>query len=69
MLHLLSTPLSNNETSPFREQLISAKRVAQDELNSLRRVLDSLDELGEIISEILESQQAVEVSAVNNCSN
>ncbi|KIP04383.1 hypothetical protein PHLGIDRAFT_195388 [Phlebiopsis gigantea 11061_1 CR5-6] len=44
----------------YEEQLAAAKGVAQDELYSLRRVLDSLDELAEIISDILESQQTVQ---------
>ena len=45
------------------EQLLSAKHVAEEQLRSHKTVLDDLDELGNIMAEMLERQQAAEVRA------
>ncbi|EED82160.1 predicted protein [Postia placenta Mad-698-R] len=44
-------------------KLVATKRTAQQNLDAHRRILDDLDELGEIMSEMLERQQAVEDEA------
>lgn len=46
------------------EQLLAAKQAAQQHLDTHQRTLYDLDELGEIMSEMLERQQAVEVCLV-----
>ena len=43
------------------EQLVAAKDAAQERLEIHRSILTDLDELGEIMSEMLERQQIVEV--------
>ncbi|KAH9919879.1 autophagy protein Apg17-domain-containing protein [Amylocystis lapponica] len=48
------------------EQLLAAKRTAQQHLDTHRQTLDDLDELGEIISEMLERQQAVETESTEH---
>ena len=39
-----------------------AKDAVQEQLNTSSRILDNLDELGEIMSDMLEKQQEIEVS-------
>jgi autophagy-related protein 17 len=43
------------------EQLLNAKEVAQQQLDAQRGTLDDLDELGEIMTEMLQRQESVEV--------
>lgn len=54
-------PNENPQSTSHSKQLVSAKSSAQEQLDSHRAVLDDLDELGEIISEMLERQQVAEV--------
>ncbi|GBE87793.1 autophagy protein Apg17-domain-containing protein [Sparassis latifolia] len=42
------------------EQLLTAKRTAEQHLDTHRKTLDDLDELGDIMTEMLERQEAVE---------
>ena len=49
---------SNNSIS---DQLLAAKRAAQNQLDAHRTVLEDLDELGDIISDMVARQQAAEV--------
>lgn len=46
---------------PFSEQLISAKNLAQEHLEIHRHTLTDLDDLGEIMTAMIERQQSVEV--------
>jgi hypothetical protein len=43
------------------QQLISAKEAGQKQLARLQNTLDDLDELGDIMTEMLQRQQSVEV--------
>lgn len=45
----------------FSEQLLVAKAASQDRLDIHRATLTDLDELGDIMTEMLERQQGVEV--------
>lgn len=42
------------------DKLITAKDAVQEQLNTSSRILDNLDELGEIMSDMLEKQQEIE---------
>lgn len=44
------------------DKLITTKDAVQEQLNTSSRILDNLDELGEIMSDMLEKQQEIEVS-------
>lgn len=46
----------------FSDKLITTKGIVQEQLHTSTRILDDLDELGEIMSDMLEKQQEVEVS-------
>ncbi|OBZ72535.1 Autophagy-related protein 17 [Grifola frondosa] len=48
------------------EQLTVAKRLAQEHLDTHRRTLDDLDELGDIMYEMLERQEAVETESTEH---
>ncbi|KAI0951131.1 hypothetical protein AcW1_008249 [Taiwanofungus camphoratus] len=50
----------------LHEQLLAAKQAAQQHLDTHRRTLYDLDELGEIMSEMLERQQAVETESAGH---
>ena len=46
------------------QRLISAKKSAQEQLDSQRSVLAGLDELADIIADMLERQEGVEVGGI-----
>ena len=46
------------------QRLISAKKSAQEQLDSQRSVLADLDELADIIADMLERQEGVEVGGI-----
>ncbi|KZT73168.1 hypothetical protein DAEQUDRAFT_762515 [Daedalea quercina L-15889] len=48
------------------EQLLSAKRGAEQHIETLRRTLDDLDELGSIMTDMLEQQEAVEAESTEH---
>ncbi|KAI0714454.1 autophagy protein Apg17-domain-containing protein [Cerioporus squamosus] len=52
----------------FHEQLLAAKTAAQEHLQVHRRTLTDLDELGDIMSEMLERQQNVENESIDHLS-
>ncbi|EKM58196.1 uncharacterized protein PHACADRAFT_116910 [Phanerochaete carnosa HHB-10118-sp] len=52
--------------SASHEQLLSAKRIAEEQLGSHRAALDDLDDLGDIMAEMLERQQAAENEFVDH---
>ncbi|KAI0787917.1 autophagy protein Apg17-domain-containing protein [Fomes fomentarius] len=52
----------------FHEQLLSAKAAAQEHLDIHTRTLTDLDELGDIMTEMLERQQNVETQSIDHLS-
>lgn len=48
--------------SNYSEQLVLAKTATQEQLDASRSTLDDLDELGDIMSDMLQKQQDVDVS-------
>lgn len=50
-----------SDASVFSEQLLVAKRAIEQHTETLGRTLDDLDELGGIMTDMLEQQEAVEV--------
>ncbi|RPD61104.1 hypothetical protein L226DRAFT_486215 [Lentinus tigrinus ALCF2SS1-7] len=52
----------------FHEQLLTAKTAAQEHLEVHRRTLTDLDELGDIMTEMLERQQSVENESMDHLS-
>lgn len=47
--------------SNYSEQLVLAKTATQEQLDASRSTLDDLDELGDIMSDMLQKQQDVDV--------
>ena len=59
--HLTSLCKSSANDAICSDELLAAQHAAQEQLDSHRTTLDDLDELGDILTEMLERQQAVEV--------
>ncbi|EIW57328.1 uncharacterized protein TRAVEDRAFT_169021 [Trametes versicolor FP-101664 SS1] len=50
----------------YRDQLLAAKAAAQEHLDTHRRILTDLDELGDIMTDMLERQQHVEAESLDH---
>ncbi|CDO77390.1 hypothetical protein BN946_scf184835.g12 [Trametes cinnabarina] len=53
----------------YRDELLTAKASAQEHLDTHRSILTDLDELGEIMADMLDRQQAVEIESLEHLSH
>ncbi|KAI0649281.1 autophagy protein Apg17-domain-containing protein [Trametes meyenii] len=53
----------------YSDELLAAKMVAQDHIDTHRRILTDLDELGEIMTDMLERQHHVETESLDHISH